>query len=297
MEKTETLEGFYQDKFDRRPDGLGNDKIHFNIFSYGDCKDGATVQYRRRDFYKVTLAKGRNIIHYGDKSLEVDGAALAFFNPEIPYTLETPDGQTVGDYIIFREGYFNEHYRSSIRELPIFAPGGKPVYILNKTQEKVVSGIFKKMRSEMNSDYEFKHDLIRNYIVELIHFALKLKPVDTLYQHIDANARITAVFNELLDRQFPIESASQRFELRSARDFAERLAVHVNHLNHALKHTTGKTTTEHILSRVASEAIVLLKHTNWNISEISYSLGFEDVAHFSHFFKKHTKQTPSHFRD
>lgn len=297
MEKTETLEGFYQDKFDRRPDSPGNDKMHFNILSYGDCREEATVQYRRRDFYKVALANGRNIIHYGDKSLEVDGAALAFFNPEIPYTIEAPDGQTSGDYIIFREGYFNEHYRSSIRELPIFAPGGKPVYILNKTQEKVARGIFKKMRSEMNSDYEFKHDLIRNYIVELIHFALKLKPVDTLYQHIDANARITAVFNELLDRQFPIESASQRFELRSARDFAERLAVHVNHLNHALKHTTGKTTTEHILSRVASEAIVLLKHTNWNISEISYSLGFEDVAHFSHFFKKHTNQTPSNFRD
>lgn len=296
MEKTETLENFYQDKFDSRPDSLRND-MHFNIFSYDECKADATIQYRRRDFYKVTLANGRNIVHYGDKSLEVNGAVLAFFNPEVPYTIEMTDGQTAGDYFIFREAYFNEHYRSSIRELPIFAAGNKPLYLLNKTQEKAAKGIFRKMRAEMNSDYEFKHDLIRNYIVELIHFALKLKPVDTLYQHVDANARITAVFNELLDRQFPIESATQRFELRSARDFAERLAVHVNHLNYALKHTTGKTTTEHILSRLASEATVLLKHTDWNISEISYSLGFEDVAHFSHFFKKYTNQSPSAFRD
>lgn len=296
MDKKESLEGFYRDKFDRQPEGMMPDNMHFNLFSYEDCLGTATITYRRRDFYKVTLSWGRNIIHYGDTSLEVNGPALAFFNPEVPYTIDLPDGQMLGDYFIFTADYFNAQYRNSIRELPVFAPGGKPVYLLNKTQEKTAKGIFKKIKQEQGTDYAFKHDLIRNYIVELIHFALKLQPVDTVYQQMDANTRITAVFNELLDRQFPIESAAQRFELRTARDFAERLAVHVNHLNYALKHTTGKTTTEHILSRLASEAMILLKHTSWNVSEISYSLGFEDAAHFSHFFKKYTNQTPSEYR-
>ena len=102
---------------------------------------------------------------------------------------------------------------------------------------------------------------------------------------------------ELLERQFPIESPTQRFTLRSARDFAEHLAVHVNHLNRAIRLTTGKTTTEHIFERLTSEAKTLLKHTNWNISEIGYSLGFEEPAHFNHFFKKQTTMTPSAFRN
>jgi AraC-like DNA-binding protein len=40
----------------------------------------------------------------------------------------------------------------------------------------------------------------------------------------------------------------------------------------------------------------LLKQTDWNISEIAYSLGFEEVAHFSNFFKKQTSLSPVTFR-
>ena len=104
------------------------------------------------------------------------------------------------------------------------------------------------------------------------------------------------MFRELLDRQFPIESTDQRLELRSARNYADCLGVHVNHLNRALKLTTGKTTTEHIFDRLASEAQALLRHTQWNVSQIGYTLGFDDTAHFNHFFKKQTHQQPSYFR-
>ena len=74
------------------------------------------------------------------------------------------------------------------------------------------------------------------------------------------------------------------------------LAIHVNHLNKVLKENTGKTTTDIISSRVAQEAKILLKQTNWNISEIAYSLGFEQVAHFSNFFRKQTSLAPLTFR-
>ncbi|HQU84956.1 MAG TPA: helix-turn-helix domain-containing protein, partial [Pyrinomonadaceae bacterium] len=69
-----------------------------------------------------------------------------------------------------------------------------------------------------------------------------------------------------------------------------------NHLNRALKETTGKTTTELIAERMTQEAIALLKHTNWNVSEIAYTLGFEEPTHFNNFFKKRTQQTPTKFR-
>jgi AraC-like DNA-binding protein len=72
--------------------------------------------------------------------------------------------------------------------------------------------------------------------------------------------------------------------------------VHVNHLNHAIRETTGKTTTEHIQERMTAEAKVLLRHTDWNISEISDSLGFREPAHFNNFFKKQTSFTPKQFR-
>ena len=84
--------------------------------------------------------------------------------------------------------------------------------------------------------------------------------------------------------------------LRTAKDYADRLAVHVNHLNKVLKENTGKTTTDIISSRILQEAKILLKQTDWNVSEIAYSLGFEQVAHFSNFFRKQTAMPPVAFR-
>lgn len=298
MAKTETLEEFYQHKFNWLPDNVKADIGHFNVFSMGQnyLANPITFRYSRRDFYKIALIRGRNIYHYADKSLELNGTALIFFNPQVPYTWEAACSEVGGYFCIFKESFFLEKLRGSLADLPMFTLGGKPAYMLTGEQDKQVSEIFEKMLDEIGSEYQFKYDLLRNYVTELIHCALKMEPIDSLYQHPNANTRITAVFTELLERQFPIESPTQRFVLRSANAFAQELSVHVNHLNRAIRETTGKTTTTHIAERMITEAKALLKHTNWNISEISYSLGFEEPSHFNNFFKKQTHQTPSAFR-
>jgi AraC family transcriptional regulator, transcriptional activator of pobA len=299
MPKTETLEEFYNNKFNWMPEGLKQDIGHFNVFKIEDCMGpGKTpVQYSRRDFYKVSLVRGEGRYHYADKSIETSGATLIFFNPQVPYQLESLCEQPTGSFCIFKEAFFTEHIRGSLKDLPMFKQSGLPAYQLDKKQDKHVTAIFDKMMEEIGSDYRFKYDLIRNYIMEIVHYALKLQPSENLYEHTDANARITAVFTELLERQFPIESPSQQYSLRSAKDFAAQLNIHVNHLNRAIRNTTGKTTTAHIFERLVGEAKALLKHTDWNIAEISYSLGFEEPAHFNHFFKKLTSTTPSAFRN
>lgn len=294
----ETIEDFYKHKFNYLPENLKNDIGHFNVFKLEDCyAEGAKpINYTRRDYYKITMIRGKNHYHYADKSIEVDGTALVFFNPQVPYTFESLSEEKSGFFCIFKESFFTESLRSNIHDLPMFKIGGKPAYILTKEQESQIAGIFEKMLGEINSEYQYKYDLIRNYLTEIIHVAMKISPSETLYQHTDANSRITAVFTELLERQFPIESPSQRFTFRSAKDFAEKLYVHVNHLNRAIKETTGKTTTNLIAERMTNEAKALLRHTNWNISEISYCLGFEEPSHFNNFFKKHTEVSPSVYR-
>ena len=299
MANTESIEDFYRQKLAWLPDNLQSEIGHFNVFRLEDCigpTPANPVQYARRDFYKISLMRGKHLYHYADKSLEVSGTTLLFFNPQVPYTYENLSKDPTGFFCIFKESFFTEKIRGGIRDLPMFAPGAQPAYVLDKKQDKHVTAIFGKMLEEIGSDYLYKYDLIRNYITEMVHYALKMKPSETLYQHTDANTRITSVFTELLERQFPIESVTQRFTLRSARDFADQLSVHVNHLNRAIRTTTGKTTSEHIFERLTAEAKALLKHTDWNISEISYSLGFEEPAHFNQFFRKQTNLTPSSFR-
>ena len=294
---SESLTQFYKDKRKEVPQNINDSIGHFNVFRLEDClQPGKQVRYARRDYYKVTFVRGKNRYHYADKSLEAEGTSLVFFNPQVPYTWESLSEAPTGYFCIFTAPFFTEKIRGSLNELPMFAPGGKPAYILNQTQEEDIAGIFEKMLNEINSDYAFKYDLLRGYLNEIIHLALKTEPAENLYSHPNANSRITSVFNELLERQFPIETPVQRFSMRSANDFAQTLSVHVNHLNRAIKLTTGKTTTTLISERLLAEAKALLRHTDWNIAEISNCLGFEEPSHFNNFFKKQTTQTPSHYR-
>jgi len=295
----ETLEDFYKNKFNWLPDNLQQNIGHFNVFEMEShvVPTGKLITYSRRNYYKISLTRGNGICHYADRSIALSGTSLMFFNPLVPYTFESLTDHRSGYFCIFTDEFFTSRFRSGLSELPMFALGGKPIYSLNTDQENHVSGLFSKMIDEINSDYDFKYELIRNYVIEVAYYALKTTPSENLYKHIDAKSRITSVFTELLERQFPIETPAQRFSMRSASDFAHRLSIHVNHLNRAIRETTGKTTTDHIAERLLSEAKSLLKHTDWNVSEIGYCLGFEEPTHFNNFFKKKTQLTPSLFRN
>jgi AraC-like DNA-binding protein len=116
-------------------------------------------------------------------------------------------------------------------------------------------------------------------------------------QDVAASKRITSLFLELLEHQFPTNESKASLQLRSASDFAAQLSVHVNHLNRAIKRTTGKTTSKIIAERILEEAKILLKNSSLNVSEIAYSLGFTKASHFTNFFKKHVDVSPLKFRN
>ncbi len=298
MPKVQTLAEFYQHKIHWMPKNLQQDIGHFNVFRLDDfvgpkaCK----LPYSRKDFYKITLVTGRSNYHFADKTIELRGNALFFANPLVPYDWEPLDENQTGVFCIFTEAFLQRQTGALPQELPMFRPGGQPVYFLTDEQAAGIRPLFEKMAAEIDSDYVYKYDLLRNYVFELLHGTLKLQPATTLYHDSTAATRIASLFTELLERQFPIESPGQRVKLRSADAFAGQLAVHVNHLNRALKEVTGKTTTQLIAGRLVREAHALLKHTAWNIAEISYCLGFEEPAHFSNFFRKHLGVAPSTVR-
>jgi AraC family transcriptional activator of pobA len=298
MLKPTTLEDFYQQKIHWLPENLRQDIGHFNVFRLADFvgPEACKLPYSRKDFYKITLVTGRSKYHFADKTIELRGNALFFANPLVPYDWEPLDEAQTGFFCIFTEAFLQRLGGTPPQELPMFRPGGQPVYFLTDAQAAALGPLFEKMTAELDSDYAYKYDLLRTYVLELLHSALKLQPATTLYHDSPAATRIASLFTELLERQFPIEVPGQRVKLRSAEAFAGQLAVHVNHLNRALKEVTGKTTTQLIAGRLVQEAHALLKHTTWNVAEISHCLGFEEPAHFSNFFRKHLGVAPSAVR-
>jgi len=299
MEKSETLQEFYNRKFADVPGTFTAEIGHFNLFRLEPFVEGnaTNLPYRRRDFYKIMLVKGQSEVHFADRTVAIKKQGLSFSNPQIPYKWEHLDNIREGVYCIFNQQLFHQYGQLTLYE--VFQPNSKHIFEITDEQVEIVSDIFDRIEKEFNTDYKYKYDLIRNLISELIHFGMRqlLPPIEQEKQPLNAAQRISALFVELLERQFPIDDQHPSIQLRTASDFAAQLNVHVNHLNRLIKETLQKTTTQVIAERLVQESKILLRHSKWSVAEVAYALGFTEATHFNNFFKKHTGSSPTGFRN
>lgn len=268
----------------------------FKVFEF--CPERRVLpRYNRKDFYKICLNIGKNIIHYADRSFETEGSILFFGNPLVPYSWEKITEEDQGYACLFTEEFLKLGDRTeSLQQSPLFQLTGTPILQVNSAQKDFISAVFRKMLVEQDTDYSFKDELIRNYINLIVHEALKMQPSQNFFKPKNASSRTTVLFLELLERQFPIESADQPLQLKTAHDFAESLSLHVNHLNRSVKENTGKSTSTLIAERIIVEARTLLLHTDWSVAEIAFALGFSYPSYFNNYFKRITGTVPSALR-
>ncbi|OUJ72309.1 helix-turn-helix domain-containing protein [Hymenobacter crusticola] len=263
-----------------------------------DVASPSAFPHIRRDFYKVKLLCGaEGVLAYADQRVVVQDCALVFVNPLIPYSWQRLSGRETGFVCLFTEEFITPHLRTaSVAGSPLFRVGGTPVLFPPPEIARLLRALFEQLLAELHSPYAHKYDLMRNYLQIILHESLKIAPAPPCYQPGTSAARLSTLFLDLLGRQFPLASPQHTLGFKNANEFARQLAVHPNHLNKALKATTGKTTTQHIAEKLIDEAKALLRHSNWSVADISYCLGFEHASNFNSFFKKHTGQPPNAYR-
>lgn len=298
MEKTQSIEEFYKCKFNWIPDSIRKEIGHFNIFRLDDFvgQHSQPMPYGRKDYFNISLIIGQCKVCYGDKIVEIKKQALLFANPQIPYNWISLDNKASGFLCVFTPAFF--YHFGNLINYEVFLPDEVPVFELTDEKAIIYKEIFLKMFEEINSDYVHKYDALRNLVFDILHRTIKTHSLtNRINKQVNASQRISVSFLELLEGQFPIDDVRQRLRLRSPSDISNQLSIHVNHLNKAVKEITQKTTTEIIAERILQEAKILLKQTNWTVSDIAFALGFAEVTNFNNFFKKHIKLSPTKFRN
>ncbi len=251
----------------------------------------------RRDFYKIGLVTGDMTIQSGDKILPVKGTVLFFVNPAVAHSVVVRSKKRTGYACVFTETFIaGRETKRILEESPLFRTGDSPRIALNSEQATFMTGIFQKMLAVHNEDYPFKAELIRHCIELIILEALRIQPSKNTVHFKNAATRITHLFLDLLERQFPIEHTGDTLRLRTPQDFAKTLCIHVNYLNRSVKQVTGKPVSVHIAARITAEAKALLRHTDWSVADIGYALGFEYPTYFNNFFKRQTGTNPKTLR-
>jgi len=88
---------------------------------------------------------------------------------------------------------------------------------------------------------------------------------------------------------------NQNFNLTLS-DLADTFNVSADHLNATIKKYTNKPVKRHIKDKMIAQAKNLLIHSDMEIKEIAYTLGFNYPQYFNRTFKNSVGKTPNEYR-
>ncbi|MFX8098759.1 helix-turn-helix transcriptional regulator, partial [Acinetobacter baumannii] len=74
------------------------------------------------------------------------------------------------------------------------------------------------------------------------------------------------------------------------------LSIHPVWLSQLFKKETGQTYLDYLTNARIKRAKQLLRETSMKIYEIAENIGYRDLKHFGHLFKKRTGRTPKEYR-
>ena len=122
-------------------------------------------------------------------------------------------------------------------------------------------------------------EMLRSLLKVLIIKLSRRIGVDCLPEiNMHGDIWVFKAFQDMVSRNF--------MRMKKVSDYAEALGIAPNYLNIKVKRVSGFTARHHIQQRILQEA---KRQANWegmSLKQIAYKLGFEDLSHFSKFFKK-----------
>ncbi len=253
---------------------------------------GKSDEPHRHNFYTVLIinnAKGQHKIDFN--TYELSNNQIFFVSPgQIHQIIESE--KSIGFTITFSTQFLirNSIPFSFISSLNLFQNYGQnPPLIPTETQFQVIENFARNMFSLFNGNSNMKHLSIGAFLKLLLIECNNICSINLTESHLDtSSSHLILSFKNAVDRNYQKE--------HSTTYYANKLYITPDHLNRIIKAGIGKTAKEYIQSRIITEAKRLLYFTDLSNKEIGYKLGFNEPAHFSAFFKKHTQLSPTNFK-
>ena len=153
------------------------------------------MTFDRRAYYKISLICGRGLVEYADRVVDIQRRALGFVTLRVPYRWLPLEPAQTGYFCVFTDEFLLPIKGGIVLdELPVFQPGNSPVLAVAEANYAAAEAIFQKMAREITSAYAYKYDLLRAYLLELIHLGQKLQPGPAAAPAHTAAARLAGQF-------------------------------------------------------------------------------------------------------
>jgi AraC family transcriptional regulator, transcriptional activator of pobA len=165
---------------------------------------------------------------------------------------------------------------------------GSPVIKVDEEVKDEMEDAVKRMMKEYSNFFLLRSEILRGFLkIFLIYLTRQFEKTNqqpAQSKNIDLMRR----FLSLLEKNYTTK--------RMVTDYAADLVVTPNYLNEVVKKVSGFPASHHIQQRIILEAKRQAAYANVTMKEVAYHLGFDDMAHFSKFFKNASGSSFTEFK-
>ncbi len=245
-----------------------------------NCEPG-TVPVRRPHYQIVWVKKGRGYFSIDLEKYRIKDHAIYTIPPGRFHQI-MPDGRISGYVLSFNIDFLYLAMGGSGR--PLFGEissdlNGVNMYFPNP-EDRALQNVLTDISREFNA-----HRILRLELLSGLFnvFLLYMHRNSTVILQESVSCRSMRLFNSFyakLDNHFRTR--------KQVTDYANELFVSPGHLTDVVKKVTGHSASYHIRQRTVQEAKRMLMYNDVNMKMVAYTLGFEDLSHFSKYFKNAT---------
>jgi AraC family transcriptional activator of pobA len=249
------------------------------------------------DFYIIGFKKLKGgIIKYGRTQYDHQSGSMIFIKPRQIIQFKDLQLEDDGFIIYIHEDFFNgSALHQDIKKYGFFDYEINEALHLSAQEEKTMWELYHQMEAEYyNNEDEYSREIILSHIDAILKYAQRYYKRQFLHRTIQSGVTVSK-FQHALSEHF----ASNQYQeegLPSVSTMASKLHISPRYLSDLLKAETGKTAMELIHLHLIGEAKNLLKGADQTVSEIAYSLGFENLPYFSRLFKKEVGLSPQQYK-
>lgn len=162
-----------------------------------------------------------------------------------------------------------------------------PFIRLSERKHRRMSDIVEDMNETLD-DCPINYDLLRALLWQFVFISEKEYNSNASKNREGEVSNFIPTFISLVNKYFNV-SHETRF-------YADKMNISPNYLNKIVKANLGISSFDFIMNRVFSEAKLLLRLTDIDIKELTFTLGFDNPNYFIRLFKKAEGITPTDFR-
>jgi AraC family transcriptional activator of pobA len=248
------------------------------------------------DFYMIGFKKLiSGAVMYGRTKYDHDNGSMSFFKPRQVIEFRNLELEEDGFLIFIHEDFLNGHIlHNEIKKYGFFDYESNEALHLSPREEEIVWDLFHKIQTEYNSNPdEYSRDIMLTHIDSILKYSQRFYNRQFI-NRTELLGKTVSKFNKLLATYFSNGGLTKG--LPTVNYMAEQLNLSSRYLSDLLKKETGKTALELIHIYLISEAKNLLMVADQSVSEIAYTLGFENLPYFSRLFKKEVGISPNQFK-